>query len=196
MSNFSIGNHLKLTYIVFHVGCYAFLPPGCTDQDYLELAKPVYGQPDISKETGQAILTRRLFFAGEHATEKHPSTAHGAYISGEDTAIKILNETLSKKCEQEDEQIPLFAFRMMFPSTPLTCQLCQLSGNRKREGDLCCFRKGNAYGVAHLHCASFSPAIDVGRKGFDGIIKEIKRGTRLICSMCKKVRPHETLIVF
>lgn len=137
-----------------------------------------------------------MFFAGEHATEKHPSTAHGAYISGEDTAIKILNETLSKKCEQEDEQIPLFAFRMMFPSTPLTCQLCQLSGNRKREGDLCCFRKGNAYGVAHLHCASFSPAIDVGRKGFDGIIKEIKRGTRLICSMCKKVRPHETLIVF
>lgn len=60
----------------FSRGCYTFLTPGTTDDDFEALMSPV-------NENGDSLLlegseTMRLFFAGEHTTALHPSMAHGA----------------------------------------------------------------------------------------------------------------------
>lgn len=58
----------------FAFGSYSFLGVNATPQDYDILAQPAH---------------RRLFFAGEHTERNYPSTAHGAYLSGERAAAEI-----------------------------------------------------------------------------------------------------------
>jgi len=60
----------------FSRGCYTFLAPGTTDQDFGILQAPVNGNGDSLLLEGSE--TMRLFFAGEHTTALHPSMAHGA----------------------------------------------------------------------------------------------------------------------
>jgi lysine-specific histone demethylase 1 len=60
----------------FSRGCYTFLTPGTTDQDFGVLQTPVNGNGDSLLLEGSE--TMRLFFAGEHTTALHPSMAHGA----------------------------------------------------------------------------------------------------------------------
>lgn len=60
----------------FSRGCYTFLTPGTTDQDFGVLQSPVNGNGDSLMLEGSE--TMRLFFAGEHTTALHPSMAHGA----------------------------------------------------------------------------------------------------------------------
>jgi monoamine oxidase len=55
-------------------GAYSYLPPGATPDDYDALAAPV---------------GPRLFFAGEATHRQHPSTVHGAYLSGVRAAQQI-----------------------------------------------------------------------------------------------------------
>ena len=174
-------------------GCYTYMAPGCTDQDYLELARPLSG----NKERGMRAATgtsMRLFFAGEHTTESHPSTAHGAYLSGGDAAKRILLEMKQKTRDGEvDEHVSIAEFRRMFPNHSMCCQLCNKKGDTKREGDLYGFRKGNNYTLAHLHCASFCPEVHP-EKGWGNILKEVNRGKRISCTMCKQVHIIELWI--
>jgi len=60
----------------FALGSYSFLAVGAGPGDYDALAQPV---------------GKRLFFAGEHTHRDHPSTVHGAYLSGERAADEILS---------------------------------------------------------------------------------------------------------
>ena len=60
----------------FSRGCYTFLAPGTTDQDFGILQAPVNGNGDSLLLEGSE--TMRLFFAGEHTTALYPSMAHGA----------------------------------------------------------------------------------------------------------------------
>lgn len=58
----------------FSRGAYSFLPAGATPTDRLHLAAPA----------------RRLHFAGEACHASHPSTVHGAYLSGLSAAEDVL----------------------------------------------------------------------------------------------------------
>jgi len=60
----------------FSRGCYTFLTPGTTDQDFGILQAPINGNGDSLLLEGAE--TMRLFFAGEHTTALHPSMSHGA----------------------------------------------------------------------------------------------------------------------
>ncbi len=60
----------------YSLGSYSFLAVGASPADYDALAQPV---------------GKRLFFAGEHTQRNHPSTVHGAYLSGERAANEILS---------------------------------------------------------------------------------------------------------
>lgn len=55
-------------------GAYSFVPPGATPDDHRILAAPV---------------GTRLFFAGEHTCAEHPSTVHGALLSGRRAAVEM-----------------------------------------------------------------------------------------------------------
>ncbi|MCS7001708.1 MAG: FAD-dependent oxidoreductase, partial [Dehalococcoidia bacterium] len=59
----------------FARGSSSHLPPGATSEDYATLAQPVRD---------------RLFFAGEATHREFPSTAHGAWLSGERAAHQII----------------------------------------------------------------------------------------------------------
>jgi monoamine oxidase len=59
----------------FAGGSYSYLPPGATTADREALAEPV---------------GERLFFAGEAASNYHPATVHGAFVSGLRAAEKLL----------------------------------------------------------------------------------------------------------
>lgn len=60
----------------FALGSYSYLPPGTEPQIMDTLAAPV---------------ANRLFFAGEATYREHPSTVHGAYLSGLRAAEEILD---------------------------------------------------------------------------------------------------------
>jgi monoamine oxidase len=59
----------------FAFGSYSYLPPGATGTDRDALAEPV---------------ANRLFFAGEATHRQYPATVHGALLSGERAAKRIL----------------------------------------------------------------------------------------------------------
>ena len=59
----------------FSYGSYSYAPKGATTSMSEDLAAPVNG---------------RLFFAGEATSETHPSSVHGAYLSGEREAQRII----------------------------------------------------------------------------------------------------------
>ncbi|CAM9671334.1 unnamed protein product, partial [Phaeothamnion confervicola] len=53
-------------------GTFSYLPPGACAADYEEMAAPVCDGGGVP----------RLLFAGEATTKHHPSTVHGAWLSG------------------------------------------------------------------------------------------------------------------
>lgn len=59
----------------FALGSYSHTPVGATSKDYEKLGEPVGD---------------RLFFAGEHTIAEHSGTVHGAMLSGEREAERIL----------------------------------------------------------------------------------------------------------
>ena len=58
----------------FSRGAYSFIPAGATPADRRNLAAP----------------TGRLYFAGEACHMRHPSTVHGAYLSGQSAAQRVV----------------------------------------------------------------------------------------------------------
>lgn len=62
----------------FARGSYSSASPSMRPDDYQTMAKPV----------------GNLFFAGEHTTETHPATVHGAYLSGLRAAAEVIDTML------------------------------------------------------------------------------------------------------
>lgn len=61
----------------FSFGSYSYIPVGSSIDDYDVMAKPV---------------GNKLFFAGEATNAAHPTTVHGAYLSGLREAARILQD--------------------------------------------------------------------------------------------------------
>ena len=57
------------------LGAYSYTGVGLTPEDFDGFTEPV---------------ASRLFFAGEHAAFEYHGTVHGAYLSGQDAAEKII----------------------------------------------------------------------------------------------------------
>ena len=55
-----------------------YLPPGATPDDYDALARPEH--------------RGRVLFCGEHTSRKYPATMHGALLSGEREAKRVLGD--------------------------------------------------------------------------------------------------------
>lgn len=53
---------------------------------------PIVGMPKDTRATLAAPIAHRVFFAGEATSELYPSTVHGAYLSGQREAQRILRE--------------------------------------------------------------------------------------------------------
>ncbi|KAI1499172.1 vacuolar protein sorting 33A-like protein [Biscogniauxia marginata] len=62
----------------FARGSYSSAGPSMQPHDYQEMARPV----------------GNLFFAGEHTTDTHPATVHGAYLSGLRAASEVIDAML------------------------------------------------------------------------------------------------------
>ncbi|CAH0369875.1 unnamed protein product [Pelagomonas calceolata] len=62
----------------FARGAYSYLPPGATPEDYDALARPEH--------------RGRVLFCGEHTSRKYPATMHGALLSGEREAKRVLGD--------------------------------------------------------------------------------------------------------
>ena len=62
----------------FSRGAYSYLPPGATPDDYDALARPEH--------------RGRVLFCGEHTSRKYPATMHGALLSGEREAKRVLGD--------------------------------------------------------------------------------------------------------
>ena len=170
----------------FSRGCYTFLPPGATDQDFNMLQSPVNGNGDSLVLEGSE--TMRLFFAGEHTTALHPSMAHGAMLTGIRAAKEILS-TLSftfRNDKATDRLIPVALFRKDNPDTPLQCNLCHEMGSRVREGSLLALKRGARQVLVHNNCAEYSPEVEVYEGQWSSVIKAVNRGKSLNCTLCNR----------
>lgn len=170
----------------FSRGCYTFLPPGATDQDFNMLQSPVNGNGDSLVLEGSE--TMRLFFAGEHTTALHPSMAHGAMLTGIRAAKEILS-TLSftfRNDKASDRLIPVALFRRDNPGTPLQCSLCDKMGSRVREGSLLALKRGARQVLVHNNCAEYSPEVEVYEGQWTNVIKAVNRGKSLNCALCSR----------
>lgn len=171
----------------FSRGCYTFLPPGATDQDFQILQSPINGNGDSLTLEGSE--TMRLFWAGEHTTSLHPSMAHGAMLSGIRAAKEVIS-TINLNFNTGsgfDKLIPLSIFRKRNPTAKLQCSLCHLVGSRVREGSLLAFQKGSRQVLVHNNCGESSPEVEVRDGQWKSIIKAVNRGKQINCCMCGRV---------
>jgi Flavin containing amine oxidoreductase/PHD-like zinc-binding domain len=170
----------------FSRGCYTFLPPGATDQDFSMLQSPINGNGDSLLLEGSE--TMRMFFAGEHTTALHPSMAHGAMLSGIRAAKEIIS-TLSfnfRNDKTSDRLIPVALFRRDNPTIPLQCSLCHEMGSRVREGSLLALKRGARQVLVHNNCAEYSPEVEVYEGQWNNVIRAVNRGKALDCALCER----------
>ena len=170
----------------FSRGCYTFLPPGATDQDFQMLQSPVNGNGDSLVLEGSE--TMRMFFAGEHTTSLHPSMSHGALLSGIRAAKEVIS-TMSFSFNNDktgDRLIPVALFRRDNPDTELECSMCHEFGSRVREGSLLAFKRGARQVLVHNNCAEFSPEVEVYEGQWSNVIRASNRGRSLNCTLCGK----------
>jgi monoamine oxidase len=171
----------------FSRGCYTFLPPGATDQDFQILQSPINGNGDSLTLEGSE--TMRLFWAGEHTTALHPSMAHGALLSG----LRAAEEVLSTICLKNEDTsgfekiLPMAIFRKNNPTAKLQCSLCHLFGSRVREGSLFALQKGARQVLVHNNCGENSPEVEVRDGKWKDVIKAVNRGKQITCCMCGMV---------
>lgn len=172
----------------FSRGCYTFLPPGATDQDFQLLQSPINGNGDSLTLEGSE--TMRLFWAGEHTTALHPSMAHGAMLSGVRAAEQIMSTIKLKSNDDKggfERLIPMAIFRKKNPRVKLECSLCHLTGNRVREGSLLALQKGSRQFLVHNNCGQNSPEVEIRDGQWKSTLKAINRGKQINCCMCGHV---------
>jgi lysine-specific histone demethylase 1 len=171
----------------FSRGCYTFLPPGASDQDFSILQSPINGNGDSLVLEGSE--TMRLFWAGEHTTSLHPSMAHGAMLSGIRAAKEVISTMQFRHLGTDssfDKLLPLAIYRGNNPTAALQCSMCHLSGSRAREGSLLAFQRGARQVLAHNNCAANTPEVEVEDGKWKNVIKSINRGKQINCSLCNR----------
>lgn len=169
----------------FARGCYTFLPPGTSDQDFQILQSPINGNGDSLVLDGSE--TMRLFWAGEHTTSLHPSMAHGAMLSGIRAAREVISTIQFQHLGGQtsiDKLIPMAIFRKQNPGMTLQCNLCNLHGSRAKEGSLLAFQRGARQVLAHNNCAENSPEVEVADGQWKNVIKAVNRGKHIECTLC------------
>ncbi|KAL3920795.1 MAG: hypothetical protein SGILL_003077 [Bacillariaceae sp.] len=169
----------------FSRGSYSFLPPGSTDQDYEVLKSSVCASGDSLLLGGTE--TMRLFFAGEHTTALHPSTAHGAMLSGVRAAQEVvanIQNRSTKETKDIDKTIPVAVFRYLNPRVPFRCALCHKAGGQIREGALLAFTRGTSQCLVHNNCAEYSPEVEVVDGKFKNVLDAVSRGKNYNCEGC------------
>jgi hypothetical protein len=169
----------------FSRGCYTFLPPGTSDQDFQILQSPINGNGDSLVLDGSE--TMRLFWAGEHTTSLHPSMAHGAMLSGIRAAREVISTLQFRHLEGQagiDKLVPLAIFRKRNPGMTLQCNFCNLYGSRAREGSLLAFQRGARQVLAHNNCAENAPEVEVTDGKWKNVIKAVNRGKHIECTIC------------
>ncbi|KAI1394236.1 flavin-containing amine oxidoreductase-domain containing protein [Hypoxylon trugodes] len=97
----------------FARGSYSSAGPSMRPDDYQEMAKSV----------------GNLFFAGEHTTETHPATVHGAYLTGLRAASEVMNAMLGPI------EVPTPLVLPKDLSSPLQQSLTQQPLKRKEPSD-------------------------------------------------------------
>lgn len=170
----------------FARGCYSFLPPGSTNEDYNMLQLPINGNGDKFSERN--LETMRLFWAGEHTASLHPSVSHGALLSGIRAAEQVFNEMHMKTqngVSAYDSTIPATIYRSRRPFEPLRCALCNKIGSRDQEGSLMAFQKGVKQALVHVHCALYSPEVEFFDDNWKNVLKAVSRGRLIKCSKCQ-----------
>jgi len=81
-------------------GAFVYIPPGVdSDRELQTMSEPIFGEPipkvPVRKTRSAVKLEDRpppkpsILFAGEHTTPYHPSTIHGAYMSGLREAYRL-----------------------------------------------------------------------------------------------------------
>ena len=175
----------------YSCGCYTFLPPNATDEDYGLLQKSINGNhnnsyPVLNNTNSE---TNRLFFAGEHTTSLYPSMVHGAFLSGVRAAIEIMDSTRKPDMNTNndvDVSIPVSVYRSKYPDKPLQCQLCHKIGSRKSEGALAAFQRGQRQVLVHINCAQYSPEVERLDDIWRHVLKAVKRSKSVQCQKCHK----------
>jgi monoamine oxidase len=168
----------------FARGSYSYLPPGSTDQDYQLLQSPVNANGDSLLLEGAEVM--RLYFAGEHTTALHPSTAHGAMLSGIRAAQEVVAtiQGSSKDIKEVDKLIPVAIYRHQNPTASLQCHLCHKIGGQVRQGALLAFKRGARQVLVHNNCAEFCPEVEVADGQWKNVIRAVNRGKNFNCEQC------------
>jgi len=76
-------------------GAFAYIPPGVSGEEHEHLASPILDPVDVLRQSTNSSTDEKLpprpivLFAGEATTSFHPSTIHGAYLSGIREAYRL-----------------------------------------------------------------------------------------------------------
>ncbi|KAI3919449.1 hypothetical protein MKW98_030160 [Papaver atlanticum] len=73
----------------FYKGCFSNWPVGLTRHRFNQIKSPV----------------DRVYFTGEHTSEKYFGYVHGAYLAGIDSANSLINCVKKKVCNPKDDQV-------------------------------------------------------------------------------------------
>lgn len=98
----------------FSLGSYSFIGPAGSGLDYETMAKPI---------------DDRLFFAGEATCRTHPSTVHGAYLSGLAAAKMVLDALIGEQKISADKAL------VPIKSRAKTSTFSDKTSTRKRKFD-------------------------------------------------------------
>lgn len=169
----------------YSLGCYTFLAPGSTPEDYDIVRVPCckHGDEFLCKDND----IMRLYFAGEHASKEHASLAHGAYLSGIKAAEDIFRNVYKGRrssVKKYDHEIPVTLYRALQPQSPIRCILCEKNLSNESFGHFVAFYHSARYILVHRYCAINSPEVEYKKGRYRNVISAIKRGRQLKCHAC------------
>lgn len=152
-------------------GSYSFMSIDAETFDMARLAQPV---DDL------------VFFAGEATNSKHPSSMHGAFLSGrrEASRILILRDKMRGRLSDSRQQLSEVNYGSGIPHEA-TCALCKRPQEpMAMEHALIGAFGGKQRYYVHYHCALFSTEVTQEPVGWYNVMSAIRRGQRLQCSKC------------
>ena len=87
-------------------GAYSYLPVGAEPADRIELAKPISSSAAATALASSSTNGNAVFFCGEACHTLYPSTMHGAYLSGVETAAAVCKQLGVSVPPQGDGPMP------------------------------------------------------------------------------------------
>ena len=171
----------------FSLGSYSYVSVGCTADDIDALAV--------------SLDSKKVYFAGEATNSEHPSTVHGAFMSGRRAARDLLRYWRGELDKDPNKRYDTFLpvedamegpgeKKQQQPKS--ICAFCgfgeEIEERVEMIGPLSINGQGVRAGAFHVHaeCAMYSPEVGRDRGGWFNIAKAVKRGRMLKCTACKK----------